>query len=439
VLANAGRSGNQLAQLRIQKHNFKKPPAGAMNMANLMTKIHKQQINKQHGFSLVEIMVGLVIGLIGTIVIFQVFAISEGQKRTTTAGNDANQNGIFALYTLERHLRMGGGGILNAENALGCLINASYENNVMLPAVSLPSPFNTLGANVRAAPLLIQNGGGEAPDNIIVMYGNSTTAGAPVAFRGEGNTATLSNTVGLKKGDIFLAASQFQVGAPEAPLPCSIGQMTSEPAAGDSGVIGLDSTGKHNASTGIITLGGQDYDGINLGNGGVLGFGVTSSAAERFELVSYNFLTGGASQPLADNIVNLQALYGLDNGAAGLAEDGIVDAWVPPTGNWSYASLTDGSILASSKLRKIKAVRLAVVARSALPEKREGGIPVTPANWTLFASGPGAGVGTVSGTLTANQQDYRYKIFETVIPLRNTLIQQCSIENKSRGFCNPIL
>ena len=36
------------------------------------------------GFSLVEIMVAMVIGLIAVIVIFQVFAVFERQKRTST-------------------------------------------------------------------------------------------------------------------------------------------------------------------------------------------------------------------------------------------------------------------------------------------------------------------------------------------------------------------
>ena len=56
------------------------------------------------GFTLVELMVGVLIGLIGTVVIFQVFAVSEGQKRTTTGGSDAQQNGVFgALPDRARH------------------------------------------------------------------------------------------------------------------------------------------------------------------------------------------------------------------------------------------------------------------------------------------------------------------------------------------------
>ena len=44
------------------------------------------------GFSLVEIMIGMVIGMLGIIVMMQIFALSEGQKRTTTGGGDAQNN-----------------------------------------------------------------------------------------------------------------------------------------------------------------------------------------------------------------------------------------------------------------------------------------------------------------------------------------------------------
>ncbi len=40
---------------------------------------------RQHGFSIVEIMVGVVIGMIAVLVIYQVFATSEGIKRNITA------------------------------------------------------------------------------------------------------------------------------------------------------------------------------------------------------------------------------------------------------------------------------------------------------------------------------------------------------------------
>ena len=53
-------------------------------------------------------MVGVLIGMIGIIVIFQMLDVSEKRKRTTGAGADAQISGTMALYSLERDLRQAG-------------------------------------------------------------------------------------------------------------------------------------------------------------------------------------------------------------------------------------------------------------------------------------------------------------------------------------------
>src|SRR5437899_11102251 len=63
-----------------------------------------------HGFSMVELLVAMLVGLIGMIIIFQVFQVSEGIKRSTTSGGDAQQNGVIALYTIEREFTNAGMG-----------------------------------------------------------------------------------------------------------------------------------------------------------------------------------------------------------------------------------------------------------------------------------------------------------------------------------------
>jgi type IV pilus assembly protein PilW len=76
---------------------------------NLRSKAHA-------GFGLVDLMVGMVIALLGIIIIFQVFSVSEGIKRTTTSGGDALQNGASSMFALERSLKAAGYGIFSSTN-----------------------------------------------------------------------------------------------------------------------------------------------------------------------------------------------------------------------------------------------------------------------------------------------------------------------------------
>src|SRR5437867_8022049 len=88
-----------------------------------------------HGFSMVELLVAMLIGLIGMIIIFQVFEVSEGIKRTTTSGGDAQQNGAVALYVLEHDLRNAGMGFNDVPFA-GCNILA-YDSKRATPDFTL--------------------------------------------------------------------------------------------------------------------------------------------------------------------------------------------------------------------------------------------------------------------------------------------------------------
>ncbi|MBI5918848.1 MAG: PilW family protein [Nitrosomonadales bacterium] len=70
-----------------------------------------KHIRRQSGFSIVDVMVGMLLSLIGTIVIFQVFSVSESIKRTSTNGSDAQQNGAVALFSIQRALKEAGYGL----------------------------------------------------------------------------------------------------------------------------------------------------------------------------------------------------------------------------------------------------------------------------------------------------------------------------------------
>src|SRR5690606_27433127 len=84
----------------------------------------------QQGLSLVEIMVGVVIAMIGVIIIFQMLATSESRKRSASSGSDTQVSGVVGITALERDVREAGYGFSSAafDNAatpvMGCMVNA---------------------------------------------------------------------------------------------------------------------------------------------------------------------------------------------------------------------------------------------------------------------------------------------------------------------------
>ncbi len=55
-------------------------------------------------------MVTLVIGLIMSLVIYNVIKINEGRKRTIMSVSDMDQAGTYAMYQLDQYIRSAGAG-----------------------------------------------------------------------------------------------------------------------------------------------------------------------------------------------------------------------------------------------------------------------------------------------------------------------------------------
>jgi type IV pilus assembly protein PilW len=81
--------------------------------------MYRSRQNVVRGFSVVELLVAMVIALIGSIIIFQVYSGFENQRRNTTSGSDTATNIAAATNTLEQAAREAGYG-LNFESHLGC-------------------------------------------------------------------------------------------------------------------------------------------------------------------------------------------------------------------------------------------------------------------------------------------------------------------------------
>jgi hypothetical protein len=112
--------------------------------------------------------------------------------------------------------------------------------------------------------------------------------------------------------------------------------------------------------------------------------------------------------------------YGIDD-----VGDGLVHHWVPgisgtPYGDWDPATLLAAPI---TTLNRIKAARIAILVRSEQPDKELAGQGFSPP--AVFSDCADGGtcypVSFSVPAVAAGTQPYgwRYRIYETVIPLRN--------------------
>lgn len=342
---------------------------------------------QQYGFSLVEIMVGMLIALLSTLAVMQVFVAWEGQKRTTSSGSDAQSNGAIALYNIERDLRMAGYG-MGVSDALNCTVNQNY---------------NGTSSSLSLVPVTITQGAGSLPDGITILYSSKDSFSLParitVDHPAQATNFFINSTVGLAEGDILVAW--------EAGKECTLIQITGIPSGNIQ--IHHQSTSPWNPPGGQNIFPASGYKiGAKLFNFGNLPTRVysvsTTTPNGGLQLNTTIHTATGLSTStdiLSSDIINLQAEYGLDDGAGGAANDGIVDTW---------------TTVAPANLKQILAVRLAIAARGTVREK----IAVTTNNGT-WSGGTIDLTKNADGTNNPDWQFYRYKIFETIIPLRNMI------------------
>ena len=132
-------------------------------------------------------------------------------------------------------------------------------------------------------------------------------------------------------------------------------------------------------------------------------------------LVSHDMLQLGGNNnvvAMADGVADLRARYGVDTN-----NDNVIDDWRDPAvAPWNAATLLDGSGASRTRLSQIVAVRLAVLVRTQAPERNSP----TPGQIPLFADL----AASATRTLTADEQQLRWRTVDFTIPLRNVLLAQ---------------
>lgn len=362
----------------------------------------------QKGFSLVEVMVAMVIGMVSMIVVMQVFFLSESRKRTTTGGADAQANAALAYYMLERDIKMAGWGIDSAAYS-GCANVFTYcDGNAVCGG--------TMGAlnDFRFASLRIIDGGAK-PDILRAQYFANPNLDT---YRFPART-NLTATMPLSSSEMNVASVSG----------CATGDMALVSAAGNCTLMQVTEVQgpalkmQHTAGTNAPFNPSVNYQKDNnwpayTRNASVSCF-KRPAAGPMFQRVysinaqgqmqrSDNTVTPAIDEVVAPEIVDLQAEYGI-----AVAGTQAVTQWVSADASeWIDPSLTNW--------KRIKAVRIALVARSSTYERPAAGQACTTTTDAMAKKWSDWHTFNTSG-YPADWRCYRYKVLESVVPLRNVI------------------
>jgi type IV pilus assembly protein PilW len=350
----------------------------------------------QRGFGIVEIMVGVVIGLLALLIIYRGLALSEGYRRTTTAGGDAQSAGMISTFVLAQDISNAGNTIADtAPDLLNCPNTGSFATTW------------------RPIPVLITDGGADnVSDEISVFYGVSRRLVTQVDTR---VNAAPNDPFQVQSPLAWSAGNRFVVTSRNPAPHCDMSVVTAVAGPDAIGVVTLTHTGTVNSylqPAWIVNLGPQDN--VRKAHYAI--------AAET--LTVDNLLDGAPPTPVTSNVVLFKAQYGIDTS---VPPDNMIDTWVSArAAPWTPADVLGAN---EAQLRRIKAVRVAMIVRSSQFERGKdaegqavtGGATAGITNLLLF---PCNGLPGCTGELDvtiASTANFRYRVFEQVVPLRNQI------------------
>ena len=391
-------------------------------------------IRRRSGFSLVELMVAVVIGLLALLFATRLVINGESNKDAAVGGSDSMQNGMLAMFQLSGDASSAGWG-LNDPLVAGCNTTFSDGNGYQLLTAQRDTTSITPLASV-----VIQSNGAE-PDVISFNSGNDNAAIGSIPlygpYAGEGYvSSSQTKPYGYNDGDVLV------LGTIAGDRPCTLVQIAGpNPANGNQLLIG--GTGyRYNPQASMA----QSYDPkvtymYNLGRGDLLHFH-TWSVSNGVLLLRATELSGaeGAGVSVVDNVVSIKAQYGFDTRAiAGYdpnppnnGKDLIATSNGMQVTQWSASMIDadgDGVVGGMGDYQRIAAVRIAVVARSKTAEKPgvSGACTATKDQPQVFTTNVPNTVTAVPMTLdvavtgdTVDWKCYHYRTFETIVPILNS-------------------
>lgn len=350
---------------------------------------------KKNGFTIIELMIGITIGLLTLLVIVNTVIITDKQKKQTASSNDAQSGGQISSYYLNRDLRMAGYG-LTGNNFNGCSL---YGNAGAVSLVVSPVRI-TAGAD------------DETSDEITLFYTNTDTTNTLTKlmenYNGTNDYIKVDNRYGFMAGDLVILYSSLVDSDSDGIVDCSLAEITSVPNDSSKKDFLYFQTGNYlNKRTGKTQP--ATY---NLATGNGIAYATGAKVINLGDQpVSYTYKVVGTELKrinnftseeivLADNVYLFKSYF-------------IKDA----DGNFSADSL-DQTNPALNDWQNIIGVKFSVVTKSATKDTDLiSEITTIPA--TKLSDGSTSAA--ITKTLSGDDRYFRYKTFSTIVPLRNVL------------------
>jgi type IV pilus assembly protein PilW len=333
-----------------------------------MRKICHPRLN---GFSLVELMIGLTVGLIVVAGLSTIYANSSRSQTELQKSAAQIENGRYAMEVISNDLHLAG--------FYGDFANLPpLQSSTMTVPAALPDPCTTSTANLLAAlPLPLQ--GYDSPSATPIstcLTGANFLSGTDILVVRRASTAVLASTATPVTNEIYLQANTDSADIQAGSSGSTIG--TTRKADGGTATIM-----KKNPATGNFDLAAdiRKYEvhiyfvapcsvpngGGTTCTGGADDNGSPIPTLKRLELTSDGTTTVMNVVPLVEGIQNLQIEYGIDDSpnsadlATGFVGDGAPDSYIT---NPSAAALSTTVPATVSNWQNVVAAKVFILARN---------------------------------------------------------------------------
>lgn len=325
-------------------------------------------LRRQGGFNLIELLIGLTISLLGLAAVSGVMMTFSSKRNAITQTMATQDNGVMALYRLERDIGQAGYGLAPLQT---CTTVVDGANSFL--------PYGVVIAD-----------GGTGVSDTITVQGTNPASGIPGTELTVSGGNTMSSSAYYVRSAVGFSVNDRVVTTNFLPT-CTMTTVTAVNTGGTPNTISFTPALSSSNAAGYLVY-----------------FGAAGEFTSRQYSVSSSTLMVGdypayTASPLVDDIVFLKAQYGL----ADTTTSTVVTRWV-----------SGATALTSSNVGRVIAIRVGVVARSAAREDRNIDQPTTVTVFQELSDSSGT---TDAVSYTVPDMRSRYRAYSTIIPLKNVI------------------